>query len=835
LEQICQFIDDHDGAHTEATICEAVNRFSNVLCEAAEPDMAKVIKLGQKPRPRTSDTIPWYDKKVEAMKDEFFEKLNVYREDESDINRINMVKARSHFKSAARLCRLNYNRTITHNLLVARKHNAKEYWKLLKGAAGVSDKSISSDTFAEYFSSINNPDDPFFQVDDDVAYFVDRYVDGDLQIMFAELNVDIDLSEIDSAIHQLKSEKSAGPDMLINEFFIHGKDVLLPVLHNLFNAIFRSGIFPEEWSEGYVIPLHKKGDKNNVDNYRGITLLSCLGKLFTRILNTRLTEWAELYSVYVDGQAGFRAGYGTVENIYVLHGLITHFVNSGKMLFCSFVDFSKAFDLVVHDNLWYKLIQLGLRGNILNIVKNMYTHVKSRVKSNDGVSAEFDCFLGVRQGESLSPFLFAMYINDLEEFLSIHGYQGVDITYIKLFLLLYADDIILMSETSSGLQHGLDMLFEYCNRWKLKVNAVKTKVMVFKKGGSLPATMKFVYNGNNIEIVSRFAYLGLIFTPGGSFAEAHKTLSNQARKGIFAMRVLLRKCVGLTPKHQCSLFDRMISPILNYGCEIWGLNKADPIEKVHVGFCKNILHVKSTTQNGVIYGELGRYPLLLNRQYRVIKYWLNIVSGIKPKYVCIVYQMLLDDLISQPTATNWAGLVRQLLFQTGFAEVWYAQGVHNIHAFLCIFKTRILDMFDQTWHSDLEDSAKARSYILYANTLNYKVYLDAVNVDKYRIALCHLRLSSHRLAIETGRWHKPKPIAVGDRKCTICGVVEDEYHFLMECVLYKHIRKNYIPAYYVNKPSMVKFIELLGNEEPTLLKRLAVFVYKAFDLRKTVQ
>jgi hypothetical protein len=97
-------------------------------------------------------------------------------------------------------------------------------------------------------------------------------------------------------------------------------------------------MFPEAWSEGYVIPLHKKGDKN-VDKYRGITLLSCLGKLFTLILNTRLTEWAELYSVYVDGQAGFRAVYDTVDNTYVLHGLITHFVNSGNMLFCSFVDF----------------------------------------------------------------------------------------------------------------------------------------------------------------------------------------------------------------------------------------------------------------------------------------------------------------------------------------------------------------------------------------------------------------------------------------------------------------------------------------------------------------
>ena len=104
----------------------------------------------------------------------------------------------------------------------------------------------------------------------------------------------------------------------------------------------------------------------------------------------------------------------TVDNIFVLHGIINHMLNQGKKLFVLFVDFSKAFDYVVRENLWYKLIQLGLRGNILNIIQSMYHSVKSRVKYMNKLSDDFQCMLGVRQGECLSPFLFSLCINDLE-------------------------------------------------------------------------------------------------------------------------------------------------------------------------------------------------------------------------------------------------------------------------------------------------------------------------------------------------------------------------------------------------------------------------------------
>lgn len=173
---------------------------------------------------------------------------------------------------------------------------------------------------------------------------------------------------------------------------------------NLFNKIFETGVFPEEWAEGFIIPLHKKGNLNNVENYRGITLLSALGKLFSRVINNRLSEWSEKYFVLIEAQAGFRANMGTVDDIFVLHGLISHILNHGKQLYYAFIDFTKAFDYVVRENLWYKLIKMGIRGKILNIIRSMYFSVKSRVKYCNKIGNEF-CIL-VSGRENVCPHCY---------------------------------------------------------------------------------------------------------------------------------------------------------------------------------------------------------------------------------------------------------------------------------------------------------------------------------------------------------------------------------------------------------------------------------------------
>ena len=630
------------------------------------------------------------------------------------------------------------------------------------------------------------------------------------------------------AIAQLKTGKSGGEDLLINELFVNAKDILCPYICNLFNFIFKAGVFPEAWTEGLLVPLHKKGDINLPDNYRGITLLSSLGKLFTRVINNRLESWAEEYGVYIEAQYGFRKGRGTVDCIFVLSELVNNFVNSGKKLYAFFVDFRKAFDFVVRDNLWYKLLCYGVNGNILKIIISMYRCVKTKIYVNGQKSQSFEYKLGVRQGECLSPFLFAMYINDMECALS-RANTGVTIDDVKLFLLFYADDAVIFAESIEELQNGIDILHDYCNRWKLILNTEKSQIVCFKKGRR-SCHEKWKYGEKELNVVTSLSYLGIRVSATGSFHQAQKTLAAQASKAVFSLSKNLNNFPGLKPKHSMELFDKLISPILNYGSEVWGFHDAPEIEKVHLKFCKNILGVKTSVQNDFVYGELHRLPMKYARTVNILKYWLKIVHGEKSLYVNTCYLSSLKMLDASDT-NCWARCVKCMLESNGFSDVWLCQGVGDLDFFVKIFTERLSDVFFQNWSERLSMSSRAIFYKSIKLNWSFGQYLELVNVTQHRKSLCKLIVSSHRLRIETGRWERP-PVPREMRQCEICHQgVEDEFHFVCVCPAYVHIRKKYIKQYYWKRPSMFKLVQLFNTENRKALNGLAKYVYQAFNLR----
>ena len=159
----------------------------------------------------------------------------------------------------------------------------------------------------------------------------------------------------------------------------------------------------------------------------------------------------------------------------------------------AFIDFKKAFDSVWRPALWFKIKQLNINGKFLNIIQNMYDNAKACVEINGERSNFFACSMGVKQGENLSPILFSLFIQDLYAFLNDEGFEGLkhfDIygsseflrtlgSKLKLLILLYADDTVVLADSAEGLQLGLDSLLKYCNRWGLTINMSKTNIVVF--------------------------------------------------------------------------------------------------------------------------------------------------------------------------------------------------------------------------------------------------------------------------------------------------------------------------------------------------------------------
>ena len=208
---------------------------------------------------------------------------------------------------------------------------------------------------------------------------------------------------------------SCGLDQIINEYMKNSLTEYIELYVKLFNLVLKSGIMPEDWCVGVIKPLYKgEGDEADPNNYRGITIVRCMGKSFTCVLNTRLSEYLRVYKLNGSEQAGFKADYSTVDHISNLKALIDLFLFRHKRLYVCFVDFKKAFDNVNKLNLWQKLISCNITGKILPIIKNMYNKSKSCVSTNGTKSTNFPCQMGVRQGGNLSPLLFSIYLSDLE-------------------------------------------------------------------------------------------------------------------------------------------------------------------------------------------------------------------------------------------------------------------------------------------------------------------------------------------------------------------------------------------------------------------------------------
>ena len=181
----------------------------------------------------------------------------------------------------------------------------------------------------------------------------------------------------------------------------------------------------------------------------------------------------------------------------------------------------------------------------------------------------------------------------------------------------------------------MDKLFNCCNKWKLKLNTTKSKIVVFRKGNVAPR-QSWKFGNDDIEAVNSLSYLGVLFSSNGLFTQAQCKLADQANKAVFTLYKRINTFKNLKTSVCIDLFDKFISPILIYSSEVWGFHKAKEIEQVHLNFCKRLLHVKRTTQNDFVNGELGWYPMYIFRFCRIISYWLKIITGKIPLYITVI-------------------------------------------------------------------------------------------------------------------------------------------------------------------------------------------------------
>ena len=800
--------------------CDIINSSVDTISDMLNDSGKKTFSKRMQNRRNTSQKL-WFGKECRIKRKKFLKCRRAYLKENNPQKRNEMNSAKKEYKQAINKFKNKELKKFNNKLRNLKDNNPRQFWSLIKDKNKESLKEIEMNTLFEHFRNLNKGND------DNQPNLLDMQIEGN-----EHLDAPVTEEEVRKITTKLKNNKSPGIDGIVNEYIKYGIDKIANVLTAIFNLVLKAGIFPKSWLTGIIKPIYKnKGSKSDANNYRGITLVSCLGKVFTGLLNKRLSDFLEQNGVLNENQAGFRSGYSTVDHIFNLNLIINKFLSDGKKLYCAFVDYEKAFDTVWRKGLWFKLLNQGIKGRCFKVIVNMYDGIKSLVEKDGKLSEIFPCNMGVRQGENLSPLLFAVFLNDLQSSFSNFGNEGLvfnldDQQVLRLHALLYADDTVLFANSAESLQKSLNILLRYSRLWKLKVNVNKTKIMIFSKNGKWSKKHNFTYNEETVDIVNEFKYLGIVFKNNGRFLSAIKLIKAQANK---AMRYIISRAraKNMPIDIQLKLFDTLVIPIMTYGAEVWGFEHLNMLDQLELQFLKLVMNVRRSTPKYMIYGELGRLPVSITIKLRMTGFWGKMLTGKQEKLSYNLYQMLLSDWVN----VKWISKIKNILDESGLSYIWDMQYVHCAVNLMKILKLNFKDQFLQQWNSEMQVSNKGKMYSMLKKGFEMENYLKTLpsNLSQF---LCWFRTANHSLPVEIGRWSN---IDHHLRKCDMCTASEvgDEYHTLLKCPAFTNIRHLYIPQYFSKYPSKFKFDALMSeNRQNKMVANIAKFIREIFRFRK---
>ena len=475
-------------------------------------NLAKSLRslfMHKKPsKPTSPMDHAWFDRECKTCKKKLLKCIRTARKfkDEASLTQLRRVKTQ--YKELLKLKKLEYSNRYWNKLqeTVIRKNDTL-FWDLIslgtKNPSLCTGTSISAGAWYDYYTKI----------------FGNSRSNGTTQI-FPEPSViwpPVSEDEIKSLIMSLTLGKSPGEDLVPSKCY-----KIFSVFSRLFTQINNTGKLPQGWTTSIIVPIHKKGDRNDPRNYRPISLIPIASKLYGKFLKTKLEEWVEDNHVLHSCQLGFKKGHSTIEHCQTLYYLASSAMKGPtRALYVAYVDLASAFDSLDRGRLWQKLLNLGVETRLVYLIRQLHLNITIRVKvgSSGSLTNEIPVQKGVKQGCVLAPLLFNLYINDLATKLEGSEFTPPSVGQTKVSILLYADDMVLTSLTRVGLKRLLDKLGLCCKEDGLNINYEKTKVMVFRKRPKKPS---WNILGTPIEQCSTNKYLGITFSETLSW-KAHVT------------------------------------------------------------------------------------------------------------------------------------------------------------------------------------------------------------------------------------------------------------------------------------------------------------------------
>ena len=291
------------------------------------------------------------------------------------------------------------------------------------------------------------------------------------------------------------------------------------------------------------------------------------------------------------------------------------------------VDFKQAYDRINRNLLWSKLENMGINRNsrLLNALRGIYENVKCSVRVNGKLTDWFPVTNGLKQGCLLSPILFNLYINDLVVKIK-ESCIGIPIGGENVCLLMYADDLVLLARNERDLQCMLDILNDWCNEWKVCINADKSEIVHFRGGSVKQSSYIFSVGDRNLKTVSQYKYLGLILDEHLDFKVTADHVAKSATRALGLIIAKAKVCGGLPFNCFKQLYESVVLPVIHYGSAIWGQKQFSSINSVHNKACRFFLGVRKYTPNAAVNGDMGLDPPIVKQYESITRQWCRMVN-----------------------------------------------------------------------------------------------------------------------------------------------------------------------------------------------------------------